>query len=121
MARGPLVGLLCLAASWLLVAGGLPRGGGALAGIDRVWLDFRDAFGVVWALCIEQRVNASAAMYGWPVVLNWTGFCQRLGEAAHDVPADVEENLAPCCGDSFRRSGSIERLKRAQRGGPNEP
>jgi hypothetical protein len=42
--------------------------------INRLWLDFRDAFGVVWALRLMQRVNQSAVQQNWPVRLEWSGF-----------------------------------------------
>lgn len=60
--------------------------------LDRVWLDFRDEFGVVWALRILERVNASATMYDWPVQLTWQGFRQR-DSATSEVPALVEESF----------------------------
>jgi hypothetical protein len=42
--------------------------------LDRVWLDFRDCFGAVWGLRVQQRVNQSASMCGWNLRLNWNGF-----------------------------------------------
>ncbi|HUY89306.1 MAG TPA: hypothetical protein VMV10_11275 [Pirellulales bacterium] len=41
--------------------------------VDRLWLDFRDAFGALWALRVAERFNASAAQYGWHVWLAWGG------------------------------------------------
>lgn len=60
--------------------------------LDRVWLDFRDEFGVVWALRIMERVNASARMYDWPVQLTWQGLRDRES-AQTDVPPLVEESI----------------------------
>lgn len=45
--------------------------------LDRLWLDFRDAYGVLWALRVQQRVNAAAVQFGWPVALAWDGFRDR--------------------------------------------
>jgi hypothetical protein len=70
--HGPQLGLAAIVAAWGLQAAGLPRGRAA-AGLDRVWLDFRDSFGVVWSLRVTERVNATAAMVGWPVKLGWRG------------------------------------------------
>jgi len=60
--------------------------------LDRVWLDFRDEFGVVWALRILERVNASAKMYDWPVQLTWQGFRERESMQT-EVPPLVEESF----------------------------
>jgi len=41
--------------------------------LDRVWLDFRDGFGAVWAFRVLERFNAAATINGWNVRLRWTG------------------------------------------------
>jgi hypothetical protein len=60
--------------------------------LDRVWLDFRDEFGVVWALRILERINASARMYDWPVQLTWQGLRDREFAPA-EIPPLVEESF----------------------------
>lgn len=80
-------------ASWTLMAVGLPRGAAARSPLDRVWLDFRDAFGVAWGLRVAERLNASAAMYSWPVTLTWQGFRGRQEGTSDIPPAAVEEGL----------------------------
>lgn len=42
--------------------------------LDRLWIDFRDHYGAVWALRVAQRVNAAALAEGAPVVLRWSRF-----------------------------------------------
>jgi hypothetical protein len=42
--------------------------------LDRLWIDFRDSFGAVWALRVAQRTNAAASMYNWNTQLRWDGF-----------------------------------------------
>jgi hypothetical protein len=40
---------------------------------DRLWLDFRDRFGLVWGQRLREQFNRSAAHAGWPVHLYWEG------------------------------------------------
>ncbi len=97
-ARGPLVGMALMVAAWTLLVARVPTARRAVVPLDRVWLDFRDAFGAVWGLRVMERMNASAAMYRWPVGLGWSGFCPRgvgRDEAADitEVPPVVEQSL----------------------------
>ncbi len=93
-ATGPLLGMLAIVTAWLLLAAGIPRAGTAAKSVDRVWLDFRDAFGLVWSLRVVERINASAAMYDWPVMLAWHGFRARQQGAEIDaIPEAVVESL----------------------------
>jgi hypothetical protein len=45
-----------------------------LPGIDRVWTDFREAFGIVWSRRIQDRINERAAHEDWELRLVETGF-----------------------------------------------
>jgi hypothetical protein len=65
---------------------------------DRLWLDFRDSFGALWAARVLERVNASAVMYDWPVRLGWSGFhaahdAGAVAEIPPELAADVRQNL----------------------------
>jgi len=41
---------------------------------DRLWLDFRDDFGLLWAMRMLERVNSLARAASADVVLGWRGF-----------------------------------------------
>lgn len=65
------------------------------AGLERVWRDFRDAYGLVWGLRIAERLNASAQKHGWPVEFTWGGMLLRDSAAALDAETQhrVEREL----------------------------
>jgi hypothetical protein len=52
--------------------------------LDRLWIDFRDLFGIVWARRIADRINQRAVQANWPVRLLMSGF----------VPVDPTRSLA---------------------------
>ena len=61
---------------------------------DRVWLDFRDMFGGMWALRIRDRINVLAKNHDWDLRLEWHGFCRRNGDALpEELPEGVQEIL----------------------------
>jgi len=55
----------------------IPIGEGGLraaTAFDRLWNDFRDLYGIVWARRVMDRVNDAAVHEGWPVRLHLHGF-----------------------------------------------
>lgn len=60
------------------------------AGYNRLWIDFRDQFGLVWAKRIQDRVNDTASKEGWPVRLEMHGF-RRADASAEAVPEDLHD------------------------------
>jgi hypothetical protein len=71
--------LLWSGVSWTLAASiwtarsSAGRAHRARARLERLWFWFRDLWGVVWALRIQERFNRTAELKGWPIRLNWFG------------------------------------------------
>jgi hypothetical protein len=42
-------------------------------GMNRAWIDFRDAYGAVWGVRVAERLNVAARRHGWPITLTWRG------------------------------------------------
>jgi hypothetical protein len=68
-----------LGAAWAVALSGwlaawcAQRSPPASTDLERIWLWFRDHWGVVWALRIQERFNRSAEIARWPVRLTWFG------------------------------------------------
>ena len=41
--------------------------------VDRLWLDFRDRWGLVWSQRVREQFNHAAENAGWPARLTWRG------------------------------------------------
>jgi hypothetical protein len=89
---GTLATLLALASPWLLAAacwigwGLTRRAADHLAEFDRLWLAFRDRFGVFWGQRVREQFNQAARNADWPVILRWSG----LRRTARDRPLSGE-------------------------------
>ncbi|HTM54476.1 MAG TPA: hypothetical protein VL175_10635 [Pirellulales bacterium] len=82
----PPAGMAALVASWAVatarrIVSQAPRP------LDRVWLDFRDAYGLVWSLRAMERVNATGKLCMWPTRLGWRGF-YRVDSPLPSQPGD---------------------------------
>lgn len=85
--RAELVGLVAccggLVAAWIAAK----RNRQANGPHDRLWLSFRDSFGLFWGLRLQERVNAAAQQSGWGIELTWLGFVWRTNGSN---PAKIE-------------------------------
>lgn len=62
LATVPWIGWSCLRAQ-----------GPNLGATDRLWLDFRDSWGLFWAQRVREQFNRAAANAGCPMTLTWSG------------------------------------------------
>lgn len=53
--------------------------------LEAVWLWFRDHWGVVWALRVQERFNRSAESLRWPIRLTWQGVATTDEAEAFDL------------------------------------
>jgi hypothetical protein len=72
------------------------RAPAARGSCERLWFWFRDHWGVVWALRVQERFNRSADLARWPIRLTWFGLgpaAPLQPEAPPPEPAQVEATL----------------------------
>jgi len=90
-------GLLLAIAAIAGVQLGWPRRRAGATAVDRLWLDFRDRWGVFWALRVGERVAKEMAAAGLPVVLSWRGFLPSQGDSmSAEQAARLERVLRSC-------------------------
>ena len=72
--------------------------------LDRAWLDFRDMYGVVWALRIAEQLNKSSEMYDWGITAGWNGLVDKeSGNPATDLDEATETAIAKSLRTMLRR------------------
>src|SRR5262249_16071032 len=76
---------------------------------DRLWLAFRDRFGVLWSQRLREQFNRSTAHTGWPVVLTWRGLRRKPGAPTPD--RDVQEAMEATLRALMKRFGPDEEQK----------
>ncbi len=96
------ISLVTIAAWSALVVSRRPAAGASR--FDRVWLDFRDSFGLLWGLRVAERVNTAAKQLEWPIELRWQGFRNfEGGESIGEVPSEVHRPLKQTLSGLLRR------------------
>ncbi len=86
-------GWLCLAlAPWAAVLS-WRTAPAARSEFDRIWLDFRNRFGLVWGQRLREQFNNAAANAGWTVTLAWQGLLRLAGGPAQE-PRERDEIVA---------------------------
>ena len=79
--------------------------------LDRMYLWFRDHWGVVWALRTQDRFNRTAELSGWPFRLTWFGLAPT-DPAAVDAPIDPPEEADKAFRGLIRRFVDAHHLDR---------
>ena len=88
-------------------------------GLVTLWIWFRDRWGVVWALRVQERFNHSAARFNWPIRLGWAGIEAAGGEPeGEDWPPAVPEEAGPLLVGLLRRFADPRVLDAAADGHP---
>ncbi len=78
-----------VAAAWL--AGmSLWKSGESTSRLERLWLWFRDHWGVVWTLRVQERFNRAAVSAKWPIRLEWQGLA-RVTTEQQDVVEKIPD------------------------------
>jgi hypothetical protein len=91
------------------IRGGKP----ASSAFDRLWLDFRNRFGFVWAQRLREQFNRSAANARWPVVLRWQGL--RLLPGTPPLERTVQELMLITLRALLKRFGTEEGERTSER------
>jgi hypothetical protein len=101
-----------MAATWVAYARAVRRrASAARPGLESLWLWFRDHWGVVWALRVQERFNRAADAAGWPIRLTWFGVALLSpGAAPPEAAATTLKTL-------IRRFASSARLDQEETGG----
>ena len=95
------IGLFGLA--FALIGLGWPAWRPAAQPWDRIWLDFRNSFGVVWGLRVAERANQSARSSGSNLRLGWQGFHRELQPSTTQPAADERDAIDLALQTQLRR------------------
>jgi hypothetical protein len=91
------------------------RGGPTANGLEATWVWFRDHWGVVWALRVQDRFNSTAGSLNWPIRLGWYGMLPAPGIGGEEA-AEAAILAEPTLRSLLRRFAREDRLAAAARG-----
>jgi hypothetical protein len=97
-----LMGVAALCLAQFLWGLDVPRARRSLSPTDRLWCDFRDAFGALWALRVLEGFNAAAAMYSWEARMTWAGL-RNTAAALTAAPAVLSSAMRQTLDNLLRR------------------
>lgn len=71
------------------------RPSSSIQGRNRTWRTFRDAYGGVWALRVQERLNATARKLDWKARLCWSGFvdAEEPSLSVTDLPEPMDRSF----------------------------
>jgi hypothetical protein len=98
-----------LALSWWLAEWSNRRPSLGRNSVERLWLWFRDHWGVVWAVRIQERFNRSAELSRWPSRLTWFGLAPSFAATATS-PLDSPQQAEAILRGLIRRFVAAERV-----------
>ena len=87
---GSLLGMTLALFALALPALGIPPGRYVQRSADRLWLSFRDMFGVLWGLRLAERINASSTRYDWGTTITWSGLRPLATTADAQTPQSTD-------------------------------
>jgi hypothetical protein len=80
------------------------RRNASLKTFDRLWLDFRDRYGLTWGLRVRDQFNRAATHAGWPAHLGWQGLVKAGGADSDAEALEMESTLR----SMLKRFGSTD-------------
>jgi hypothetical protein len=102
---------LALVAAWAIAF----RRRQAPRGMQRLWSDFRDGYGLVWGVRVVERLNVAARRQGWPVEFTWSGIRVKEPDEADNGGRRAGRPAAAGPGKPTANDDPLERLDPAVR------
>lgn len=63
-------------------------------GLNRFWIDFRDAYGIVWAYRVMERLNEEANRHDWPIRFEIEGIVSPDQSTLKSLPPQLPSELS---------------------------